>query len=342
MSRNMKFLCSVMVMGVLGGGLFWLAKRQGVVDPAQDAMNQSLRLLRNPGNQDSASLYRAVLTVGTSASKDDSRVVLSLAKNGQPLVRAGVAYVSGSQEGQDFRDVFEALKSDPHPLVRSHVIHALRERPSEDQVSWLKGALEIKDLTAPERMEAMAALYHSQKNKDEAKGTKEAMLDFAQKELSQKRAAPLIELNRMFGTDERVKAMNRKVMSGEFDAMAKQLALRSLFQERDPSVIRDFSKWIHHEDASLRRVAVEYLPKVCPHERWKWIEEGINKEGDFAGRSVWLLATEQIGGKKALELVQGVLEKTLKAGGSQEAKAVEQVLDRIKNRNSPDLCSGLN
>ncbi len=342
MSSMKKILLSVSVIILLAGGLIWILKRQGVVDPSQEAMNRSIRMLRNPGGQDPGSLYRSILTVGTSPRKDDTRVILALARHEQPLVRAGVAYASGSLEGQDFREVFESLKADPHPLVRSHVVHALRERPGEDQVVWLKKTLEIKDLPVPERMEALAALHQSQKGKDEARETKEEMLEFAQKELVRKNATPLIELNRMFGSEERVRTMNRKVIAGEFDSMAKQLALRSLFQERDLAVVRDISKWIHHEDAGLRRVAVEYLPKVCPHDRWKWIEEGIGKEPDFAGRSVWLLATEQMGGKKALELVQKVLEQTVKTGVNQEAKAIEQVLERIKQRNSPDLCSGLN
>jgi hypothetical protein len=342
MSSVKKVLVTVSVVGLLGGGLFWVLKRQGVVDPAQEALNRSIRMLRNPEGNDPGSLYRSILTVGSSARQDDAKVTLSLAKHEQPLVRAGVAYTSGRQDGKDFREVFESLKSDPHPLVRSHVIHAMREKPGEDQVAWLKKALEIKDLPVPERMEALAALHQSQKGKDGDRETKEEMMEIAQKELSRKNASPLVELNRMFGSDERVRGMNRKVITGEFDAMAKQLALRALFQERDPAVVREISKWIHHEDAGLRRVAVEYLPKVCPHERWKWIEEGIGKEPDFAGRSVWLLATEQIGGKKALETVQRILEQTVKSGVSQEVKAVEQVLERIKHRDSPDLCSGLN
>ncbi len=342
MSSVKKIAVSVMVVGLLGAGLFWALKRQGVVDPSQEALNRSIRILRNPEGTDPGTLYRSILTVGSSARKDDAKVILSLAKHEQPLVRAGVAYASGSQEGKDFLEVFESLQADPHPLVRSHIVHVMREKPGEGQVAWLKKTLEVKDLPVPERMEALAALHQSQKGKDEVRDTKEEMMEIGQKELGKKNAAPLIELNRMFGSDERVRGMNRKVIAGDFDGMSKQLALRALFQERDPSVVREISKWIHHEDAGLRRVAVEYLPKVCPHERWKWIEEGIGKENDFAGRSVWLLATEQIGGKKAVELVQRMLEQAAKSGVSQEAKAVEQVLERIKHRNSPDLCSGLN
>ena len=341
MSSMRKILLAVVLIGVLGG-LIWVLKRQGVVDPSQEAWNRSIRMLRNPEKHDPGSLYRSILTVGISSRKDEAKVILPLAQHEQPLVRAGVAYVSGSQEAQAFREVFESLKADPHPLVRSHVIHALREKPGEEQIPWLRKTLELRDLPVPERMEALAALHEAQNGKGDAKETKAEMLDFAQKELSRKNPTPLIELNRMFGPDERVRAMNRKVLLGEFDSMAKQLALRSLLQERDPVVIRDFSKWIHHESAGLRRVAVEFLPKVCPHDRWKWIEDGISKEEDFSGRSVWLLATEQIGGKKAMELVQKILEETTKSGMSQEAKAVEQVLNRIKNRSSPDLCSGLN
>ena len=344
MNRKTKYI--VLAALILGSGtvaIYLKSKRQlnpqeQVVEALKIRHKESNRIIERGNKEDPQALHRSLLSVASEVDSDILPEIKELVTNKNSMVKAAAGYALSFQKDEDSKATVEKLSQDPDLLVRSYLIHAAKQKPETYREKVLKNILAFTDLSVSDRAEATAALYLSLQAKEEKEKVLETILKEANPKQGEVSDDWVMQLNEIQSEDHRIDLLDRQVLVHSKNPVIISISIRRLAKKADAEVLKNYSKWIHHEENLIKMAALESIHLACPAQRWAWLEEGYKADETKITAVYWILEAERMGGVKAKEFLEKTIAGHKNQNASLKKSELENVLYRINRDKKEEAC----